>query len=126
MALDLIGVYLKNYEIDKQLGSMTVMMFSGMDLDWGSDTGATMSLSEWCPCRRLSFGTCFPPTVLPRARKRGGTWLIKALDKLCAVRMKQFRAYDALVALKEIEQNVPFQPEEGWEVGTSTQKRIFT
>eukprot|EP00913_Durusdinium_trenchii_P027899 g26159.t1 len=29
--------------------------------------------------------------------------------------MKQFRAYDALVALKEIEENVPFQPEEGWE-----------
>ncbi|CAK9004064.1 Hypothetical protein SCF082_LOCUS8023 [Durusdinium trenchii] len=30
--------------------------------------------------------------------------------------LKMFRAYDALVALKEIEENVPFQPEEGWEV----------
>lgn len=77
VALDLIGVYLKNYEIDK--------------CDYVLER------------------------VVPLARKRGGTWLIKALDKLCAVRMKQFRAYDALVALKEIEQNVPFQPEEGWE-----------
>jgi len=75
--LDLIGVYLKNYEIDK--------------CDYVLER------------------------VVPLARKRGGTWLIKALDKLCAVRMKQFRAYDALVALKEIEENVPFQPEEGWE-----------
>ncbi|CAJ1379131.1 unnamed protein product [Effrenium voratum] len=77
VALDLIGVYLKNYEIDK--------------CDYVLER------------------------VVPLARKRGGTWLIKALDKLCAVRMKQFRAYDALVALKEIEANVPFQPEEGWE-----------
>jgi len=29
--------------------------------------------------------------------------------------MKQFRAYDALAALKEIEQIVPFSPNEGWE-----------
>ncbi|CAK9105022.1 unnamed protein product [Durusdinium trenchii] len=77
VALDLIGVYLKNYEIDK--------------CDYVLER------------------------IVPLARKRGGTWLIKALDKLCAVRMKQFRAYDALVALKEIEENVPFQPEEGWE-----------
>lgn len=77
VALDLIGVYLKNYEIDK--------------CDYVLDR------------------------VVPLARKKGGTWLIKALDKLCAVRMKQFRAYDALMALKEIEQLVPFRPEEGWE-----------
>lgn len=75
--MDLIGVYLKNYEIDK--------------CDYVLDR------------------------VVPLARKKGGTWLIKALDKLCAVRMKQFRAYDALMALKEIEQLVPFRPEEGWE-----------
>ncbi|CAE8736802.1 unnamed protein product, partial [Polarella glacialis] len=77
VALDLVGVYLKNYEIDK--------------------------------------GDQVLSRVVPLARKRGGTWLIKALDKLCAIRMKQFRAYDALVALQEIEQLVPFKPEEGWE-----------
>jgi len=45
----------------------------------------------------------------------GGPWLMKALDKTCAVRMKQHRAYDALTALKELESLVPFTAEEGWE-----------
>mmetsp|Transcript_29931 Transcript_29931/g.94350 ORF Transcript_29931/g.94350 Transcript_29931/m.94350 type:complete len:930 (+) Transcript_29931:296-3085(+) len=77
VALDLVGVYLKNYEIDK----------------------ADLVITR----------------VVPLCRQRGGTWLVKGLDKLSAVRMKQFRAYDSLVALKEIEQIVPFSPQEGWE-----------
>lgn len=77
VALDLVGVYLKNYEIDK----------------------ADLVITR----------------MVPLCRERGGTWLVKGLDKLSAVRMKQFRAYDALVALREIEQVVPFAPEEGWE-----------
>ncbi|CAK0903824.1 unnamed protein product [Prorocentrum cordatum] len=76
-ALDLVGAYLKNYEIDK----------------------ADLVLER----------------VVPLCREKGGTWLVKALDKLCAVRMKQFRAQETLVALKEIEQLCPFAPEEGWE-----------
>ena len=36
----------------------------------------------------------------------------------------RFRAYDALVALKEIEENVPFQPEEGWEVRRIVAQRV--
>lgn len=77
VALDLVGVYLKNYEIDK----------------------ADLVITR----------------IVPLCRRRGGTWLVKGLDKLSAVRMKQFRAYDALVALKEIEKVVPFAPHEGWE-----------
>eukprot|EP00927_Polykrikos_kofoidii_P065415 TRINITY_DN61171_c0_g1_i1.p1 TRINITY_DN61171_c0_g1~~TRINITY_DN61171_c0_g1_i1.p1 ORF type:complete len:927 (-),score=147.04 TRINITY_DN61171_c0_g1_i1:102-2777(-) len=77
VALDLIGVYLKNYEIDK----------------------ADHVISR----------------IIPLCRERGGTWLVKGLDKLCAVRMKQFRSHEALVALKEIEKEVPFSPTEGWE-----------
>lgn len=77
VALDLVGVYLKNYEIDK----------------------ADLVITR----------------AVPLCRQKGGTWLVKGLDKLSAVRMKQFRAYDSLVALKEIEQIVPFAPNEGWE-----------
>lgn len=77
VALDLVGVYLKNYEIDK----------------------ADLVINR----------------VVPLCRQRGGTWLVKGLDKMSAVRMKQFRAYDALKALREIEGVVPFAPEEGWE-----------
>jgi len=77
VALDLVGVYLKNYEIDK----------------------ADLVLER----------------VVPLCRERGGPWLVKALDKLSLVRMKQFKAYEALIALKEIEKLVPFTPEEGWE-----------
>lgn len=77
VALDLVGVYLKNYEIDK----------------------ADLVITR----------------IVPLCRIRGGTWLCKGLDKLSAVRMKQFRAYDALAAMKEIEQLVPFKPPEGWE-----------
>lgn len=77
VALDLIGVYLKNYEIIK----------------------ADAVLNR----------------IVPLCRLKGGPWLMKALDKTCAVRMKQHRAYDALTALKELESLVPFTAEEGWE-----------
>eukprot|EP00931_Biecheleriopsis_adriatica_P075024 TRINITY_DN48987_c0_g1_i1.p1 TRINITY_DN48987_c0_g1~~TRINITY_DN48987_c0_g1_i1.p1 ORF type:complete len:932 (+),score=205.64 TRINITY_DN48987_c0_g1_i1:46-2841(+) len=77
VALDLVGVYLKNYEIDK----------------------ADLVISR----------------ALPLCRQKGGTWLVKGLDKYSAVRMKQFRAHDALIALKEIEEACPFAPTEGWE-----------
>jgi len=76
-ALDLVGVYLKNYEIHK----------------------AHRVLDR----------------IGPLCRKRGGAWLMKALDKTCAVRMKQHRAHDALLALQELETLVPFHPEEGWQ-----------
>jgi len=77
VALDLIGSYCKNYEIDK----------------------ADLVLQR----------------ILPLCRDRGGAWLMKALDKLSLVRMKQNRADDALAALEELELLVPFGPEEGWE-----------
>mmetsp|Transcript_106580 Transcript_106580/g.344030 ORF Transcript_106580/g.344030 Transcript_106580/m.344030 type:complete len:799 (-) Transcript_106580:813-3209(-) len=76
VALDLVGVYLKNYEIDK----------------------AELVITR----------------VVPLCRQRGGTWLIKGLDKLSMVRMKQFRAYDAMAALTEIEEVVPFS-EPDWQ-----------
>merc|ERR1712187_254623 len=46
--------------------------------------------------------------LLPLCRKRGGVWIAKCLDKLTLVRMKQFRAQEALEALKELEEIVPF------------------
>lgn len=77
VALDLVGAYLKNYEIDK----------------------ANQVISR----------------VMPMCRKRGGTWLVKGLDKLCLVRMKQHLPQEALACLQEIEQIVPFTPDQGWE-----------
>jgi len=77
VAIDLVGAYLKNYEIDKADALIT--------------------------------------RVLPLCRERGGAWLIKGLDKMSTVRMKQQRHYEALDMLREMERVVPFKPEESWE-----------
>lgn len=42
-------------------------------------------------------------TVLPACRSRGGLWLLKALNHLATVRMKQARPKEALDALREVE-----------------------
>jgi tetratricopeptide (TPR) repeat protein len=49
--------------------------------------------------------------VYPRCRKRGGLWLIKALNHYSTVRMKQSRYQDALDMLKEMESLVPYDPD---------------
>jgi len=64
-ALDIVGAYLKNYEVDKA--------------------------SQVCA------------TVLPACRARGGLWLLKALNHIATVRMKQARPVEALTALRETE-----------------------
>eukprot|EP00928_Gymnodinium_smaydae_P024439 TRINITY_DN19773_c0_g1_i1.p1 TRINITY_DN19773_c0_g1~~TRINITY_DN19773_c0_g1_i1.p1 ORF type:complete len:607 (-),score=192.51 TRINITY_DN19773_c0_g1_i1:476-2248(-) len=64
-SLDIVGAYLKNYEVDKAARVIE--------------------------------------TVLPMCRRRGGYWLLKALNHLSTVRMKQSRPLDALAALEEVD-----------------------
>lgn len=59
-------------------------------------------------------------TVLPVCRQRGGLWLLKCLNHLATVRMKQARPAEALESLQEIEVCAnerldPDQHDEAWE-----------
>jgi len=59
-------------------------------------------------------------TVLPICRKRGGFWLLKALNHLATVRMKQARPAEALSTLQEMDAYVNSSmphttEEEAWE-----------
>ena len=78
MALDLVGVYLKNYRVAK----------------------ASAVMEE----------------ALPICRRKGGVWLIKALNHASTVRMKQQRHAEALVMLRELETLIHFEPEEAAEL----------
>lgn len=78
MALDLVGVYLKNYKIAK--------------------------------------AAAIVEDALPKCRKRGGVWLIKALNHASTVRMKQQRHAEALVMLRELESLIHFDPAEAVEL----------
>eukprot|EP00929_Paragymnodinium_shiwhaense_P078115 TRINITY_DN40424_c0_g1_i1.p1 TRINITY_DN40424_c0_g1~~TRINITY_DN40424_c0_g1_i1.p1 ORF type:complete len:679 (-),score=146.32 TRINITY_DN40424_c0_g1_i1:584-2530(-) len=64
-ALDIVGAYLKNYEVDKASRVME--------------------------------------TIIPLCRTRGGGWLLKALNHLSTVRMKESRPEEALAMLEEME-----------------------
>lgn len=64
-ALDIVGAYLKNYEVDKACAVME--------------------------------------TVLPVCREKGPLWLLKALNHMATVRMKQSLPEEALKCLQEIE-----------------------
>lgn len=81
-ALDIVGAYLKNYELDKAAAVIE--------------------------------------TIIPLCRKRGSLWLLKALNFLSTVRMKQARPAEALEILQEIESQVANQlteeeSDEAWE-----------
>ena len=78
MALDLVGVYLKNYKVAKAAAIMD--------------------------------------EALPECRRKGGVWLIKALNHASTVRMKQQRHSEALVMLRELESLVTYSPEEAPEL----------
>lgn len=59
-------------------------------------------------------------TVLPACRQRGGLWLLKCLNHLATVRMKQARPAEALASLQEIEACAherlrPEDHDEAWE-----------
>lgn len=81
-ALDMVGAYLKNYEVDRAARVIE--------------------------------------TVLPVCRRRGGLWLLKTLNHLATVRMKQARPNEALAALQEVESQVTSrlqadEHDEAWE-----------
>mmetsp|Transcript_55724 Transcript_55724/g.172896 ORF Transcript_55724/g.172896 Transcript_55724/m.172896 type:complete len:600 (-) Transcript_55724:9-1808(-) len=68
----------------------------------------------------IDRAACVVETVLPVCRRRGGLWLLKALNHLATVRMKQARHSEALAALEEVDAYVkaslqPQQQEEAWE-----------
>lgn len=59
-------------------------------------------------------------SVLPTCRQKGGLWLLKALNHLATVRMKQARPEEALTALEEVNAYAtmnlsPQQREDAWE-----------
>eukprot|EP00746_Dinoflagellata_sp_MGD_P021732 gnl/MRDRNA2_/MRDRNA2_150794_c0_seq1.p1 gnl/MRDRNA2_/MRDRNA2_150794_c0~~gnl/MRDRNA2_/MRDRNA2_150794_c0_seq1.p1 ORF type:complete len:678 (+),score=151.93 gnl/MRDRNA2_/MRDRNA2_150794_c0_seq1:110-2143(+) len=57
-------------------------------------------------CYEIDKASAVIDTVLPTARKRGGMWLLKALNHVACVRSKQGRSADALAALNEMEKIV--------------------
>eukprot|EP00421_Protoceratium_reticulatum_P049525 CAMPEP_0168439304 /NCGR_PEP_ID=MMETSP0228-20121227/42398_1 /TAXON_ID=133427 /ORGANISM="Protoceratium reticulatum, Strain CCCM 535 (=CCMP 1889)" /LENGTH=527 /DNA_ID=CAMNT_0008453579 /DNA_START=30 /DNA_END=1610 /DNA_ORIENTATION=+ len=90
-ALDIVGAYLKNYEVDKAAAVME--------------------------------------TVLPFCREKGGMWLLKTLNHLATVRMKQARPSDALACLEEIESLVRprltrEEMDEAWEFWETTYRNF--
>lgn len=91
-ALDIVGAYLKNYEVDKAAAVVE--------------------------------------TVLPVVRQRGGLWLLKALNHLATVRMKQARPAEALEILKEVEAYVGLnqqeekERDEAWEFWEKTYRNF--
>eukprot|EP01060_Flectonema_neradi_P035132 TRINITY_DN6371_c0_g1_i1.p1 TRINITY_DN6371_c0_g1~~TRINITY_DN6371_c0_g1_i1.p1 ORF type:complete len:502 (+),score=92.05 TRINITY_DN6371_c0_g1_i1:43-1548(+) len=54
--------------------------------------------------------------AMPICRKKGGVWLIKGLNHTSTVRMKQQRHEEALAMLREMENCIPFKPEESVEL----------
>mmetsp|Transcript_82453 Transcript_82453/g.163637 ORF Transcript_82453/g.163637 Transcript_82453/m.163637 type:complete len:648 (+) Transcript_82453:72-2015(+) len=90
-ALDIVGAYLKNYEVDKAAAVMD--------------------------------------TIVPVCRERGELWVLKAMNHLATVRMKQARPQDALACLEEIEAIVSprltqVERDEAWEFWETTYRNF--
>jgi len=90
-ALDIVGAYLKNYEVDKAAAVME--------------------------------------TIVPVCRSRGELWVLKAMNHLATVRMKQARPQDALACLEEIESIVgprltQAERDEAWEFWETTYRNF--
>eukprot|EP00746_Dinoflagellata_sp_MGD_P033854 gnl/MRDRNA2_/MRDRNA2_18085_c0_seq1.p1 gnl/MRDRNA2_/MRDRNA2_18085_c0~~gnl/MRDRNA2_/MRDRNA2_18085_c0_seq1.p1 ORF type:complete len:508 (+),score=105.55 gnl/MRDRNA2_/MRDRNA2_18085_c0_seq1:1-1524(+) len=60
----------------------------------------------YCKCYEIDKADKVLETVLPACRKRGGLWLLKALNHVVVIRVKQGRPEDALKALQEIDSTV--------------------